>query len=238
MSAKQIVLVTATKKEMRHALPKADLSDLRSGEPFFLPLDSGLILLVTGIALVNAAFVLGKFLGQGAKIQGVINLGLAGSFDLQLLGLKQPVVILKEICPEFGLRCKNGLDPYALKYGQGKLGSRVVWDRLDLNPGFYAGQMGLALPADWPRETSLTVFGATGDPNLARALQCRYQALVENMEGFALAWACLQMGVPFLELRCISNLVGSRQKIDWDMQGALQGLAGILCSVLPGRALK
>jgi futalosine hydrolase len=44
------------------------------------------------------------------------------------------------------------------------------------------------------------------------------------MEGFSLALACLQAGIPFLELRTISNLVGSRKPEHWKLDDALQAL--------------
>jgi futalosine hydrolase len=48
------------------------------------------------------------------------------------------------------------------------------------------------------------------------------------MEGFALAWPCLKYGIPFAEVRCVSNVVGSRQKEDWDIRGALGELGTVM----------
>jgi futalosine hydrolase len=233
--AGQLLLVTASKKEMRHALPAEDLSLLRIGVPFFPSKLPGLILLATGLGPINSALALGRFLAKGLHIQGVINLGLAGSFDLERMGICQPALICTEICPEFGLRYKDHVDPRGLKWGQGKLGSRVVWERLELEPELQATNMGIQLPGDWPLASSLTVFGVTADRELAQELQQRHQAQLENMEGFALAWACLSSRVPFLQARVVSNLVGSREKQYWDMQSSLQALAEILKSLLPSR---
>ena len=88
--------------------------------------------------------------------------------------------------------------------------------------------MGLTLPPQWPQGPSLTVSAASGDPDFARQLHARYQPTTENMEGFALALGCLQASIPFLEVRTISNLVGSRDKAHWDLNGALAQLAAAL----------
>ncbi|MFO8031601.1 MAG: futalosine hydrolase [Desulfohalobiaceae bacterium] len=232
----QLALVTASKKEMRHALPAEDLSLLRIGAPFSSFSYPGLLLLATGLGPINSALTLGRLLGQGIRLQGVVNLGLAGSFDLDRMGIGQPALVSTEICPEFGLRFKDRVDPRGLKWGQGRLGSRIVWERLELEPESQAARMGVQLPGHWPLAHSLTVLGVTADRDLALEMQHRHQVQLENMEGFALAWACLNSGVPFLQARAVSNLVGSREKRHWDMQTALQVLAGMLRSLLLGRS--
>ena len=52
------------------------------------------------------------------------------------------------------------------------------------------------------------------------------------MEGFALALACALAGTPFLELRTVSNRVGARPPRDWDLAGALAGLARTAAQLL------
>lgn len=50
---------------------------------------------------------------------------------------------------------------------------------------------------------------------------------IENMEGAAFFYTCLQYGVPFLELRSISNRVGDPFSM-WDLSGAAKSLADSL----------
>ena len=57
---------------------------------------------------------------------------------------------------------------------------------------------------------------------------------IENMEGFALGFAAMGAGLPFLEIRTISNMVGSRQSGDWDLKGALGGLESAARTLFPG----
>jgi len=182
-----------------------------------------MLLLVTGIGPINAGIALSGLLGEFPKPLGVLNLGVAGSFNLEELPLGQPVLVHEEIWPEYGLVKKNGIDPKGLGLPLGKIHGRPVWDRLPLKPQAHARAMGLVLP-DIPQTISLTVAGATGTADRANALRRTYGAAIENMEGFALAWTCARLGIPFLEIRTISNLVGSREQVHWNLQGALRFL--------------
>ncbi len=193
------------------------------------------ILLACGIGPVNAAWSLGRLLGGERRVQGVLNLGIAGSFAPQSHPLGSRVVVAEEIWPEFGLRTEQGVDPAGLGYAHGKVYGRLVWDRLALSPEQHAAKMGLQLPEDWDRVLSLSVSGATGCASEAKRLYRSYGADVENMEGFALAWGCFQARVPFLQVRGISNRVGSRRKEDWDVKAAFQALQQAWLRLLPGR---
>jgi futalosine hydrolase len=62
-------------------------------------------------------------------------------------------------------------------------------------------------------------------------------AVVESMEGAALHFVCLQSGVPFLQLRAISNAVGVRDKTKWEMGLALGRLNSVLMACLSKPAL-
>lgn len=54
---------------------------------------------------------------------------------------------------------------------------------------------------------------------------------IENMEGIAFFYACQQMGVPFLELRTVSNLVGEPFQA-WDLPLATKNLSVALKQLL------
>ncbi len=51
-----------------------------------------------------------------------------------------------------------------------------------------------------------------------------YHAEVESMEGAALHYVCLQEGVPFMQLRSVSNYVGERDKMKWDIEQSVRNL--------------
>ena len=83
---------------------------------------------------------------------------------------------------------------------------------------------GLAAPRDSFQVVygpSVTVSLVSGDEAVARTRSQRYRALAENMEGSAVAQACLRFGIPVLECRGISNHAGDRRKDHWRMDLAI-----------------
>ena len=58
-------------------------------------------------------------------------------------------------------------------------------------------------------------------------------ARLESMEGAALHFACLQAGLPFLQIRSVSNRVGVRDKSQWQLGPAIQSLNHYLQHWLP-----
>ncbi|MFW5818332.1 MAG: futalosine hydrolase [Desulfovermiculus sp.] len=239
-----LALVTATRKEMQAVLGHRS-HRLSLGVNRWQQITWGprlFILVITGIGPVNAALSMGRLLGAGMNLAGVLNLGIAGSFQTQSLPLGTVVGVETEIWPEFGLYTEHGLDPQGLGLGQGRIPNGVVWDRLILNPKEAARGLGLELDPTWPTVTSISVAGVSGTPERADELHSRTRAEVENMEGFALAWACALNDVPFLQVRSISNRVGSRNPREWDMelafsrlQRAAEQLLGTDKDLLPGK---
>ncbi len=71
----------------------------------------------------------------------------------------------------------------------------------------------------------LTLSTVTGTAATAAALAQRYPtAVAEAMEGFGVAAAAKECGLPVLELRAISNLIGPRDKSAWRIKEALAAL--------------
>lgn len=186
------------------------------------------LLAITGVGPVNAALSIGRILGECKGISGVLNLGVAGSFDLEQAPLGSIVAADSEVWPEYGLRTADGVDPEGIKFPvweySGVDGRYSVWDRIELDSEKGFRMLNLSPPKDLLSGTSMTVSGVTGTEERARMLMERYKPLTENMEGFSLALACLQAGIPFLELRTVSNLVGSRKPEHWKLDDALQAL--------------
>ena len=67
----------------------------------------------------------------------------------------------------------------------------------------------------------LTVVGASADGNQARERARQFQAVAENMEGYALALAGHRFGCRTAEIRGISNGAGDRDKSRWDFEKAI-----------------
>lgn len=67
----------------------------------------------------------------------------------------------------------------------------------------------------------LTLSQVTGLAAEAAALQGRWHALAESMEGAAAAHVCALYGVPFLEVRGISNFITDRDRSAWEVGRAI-----------------
>jgi futalosine hydrolase len=73
--------------------------------------------------------------------------------------------------------------------------------------------------------TVLTVSTVTGTAETAAELVLRVPgATAEAMEGYGVGIAAFNGGIPFLEIRTISNLVGPRDRSAWRIEEALQAL--------------
>lgn len=83
---------------------------------------------------------------------------------------------------------------------------------------------------------ALTVSTVTGTAESAAKLTTRVPgAACEAMEGYGAALAAVGWGLPVLEIRAISNLVGPRDRTAWRIQEALDALesaSSILLEVL------
>lgn len=77
-----------------------------------------------------------------------------------------------------------------------------------------------------PNALLLTVCSATANPSEARWRSERFpNALAEDMEGYAVALACKTMGLPLSIVRGFSNVVGERDKANWEIRDALQSVS-------------
>ncbi|MFC7373439.1 futalosine hydrolase [Fictibacillus iocasae] len=71
----------------------------------------------------------------------------------------------------------------------------------------------------------LTLSTVTGTAETTAALTQREpEAIAEAMEGYGVASAALEFGVPVLELRAISNPIGPRDRSAWRIKDALAAL--------------
>ena len=70
----------------------------------------------------------------------------------------------------------------------------------------------------------VTVSTVTGTAGRAAELAAAHRPAAEGMEGAGVLAAAQAHGVPFLELRAVSNPVGPRDRAGWDLAGALSRL--------------
>ena len=217
-----LLCAVATPQEFRAVFPRWQGA---LAEHCLLPIQPGLSACITGVGPVNAGMALGRILALHHECTGVLNLGLAGSFDLARAPLGACILVTEEIWPEYGLLGDNGIDAPGLGFAQWEHGDLRVFDRLSLHTDLPA--LGLPQPTDAIPGISLTVAGVSADAKRADMLARRYQPLGENMEGFAVALACARQHIPCVELRTVSNKVGTRAQQDRAFPLALAKLGAL-----------
>lgn len=231
-----ILVVTATTKEMQAAFGFAGAPKVAQGETAEIEVGGKrLLLTVAGVGLVNTALTMGRLL-ERTDIKGVVNLGIAGAYDVEDFPLGTTCFVWQETWPEYGLLDESGaVDARAIGFAQGTAMGQEVWNRVRINPTNDAQTMGLTLPEKARRAAAISVSSVTGTPDRAGWLKMAHHGDIENMEGFGAAYATLGRELPFLELRTVSNLVGSRHPEDWDLKGALESLGESAKTLFMGR---
>lgn len=244
--AVRLLLVCATLMELNACLafvPGGDAAASDAAAPggsarpdgSALPLgDSTLDLLICGVGPVAAALALGRYLGREAAmrrpepLRGILNLGLAGAYDAGAAPVGSLVAATEEAYPEYGVwpHQEKGQPPLPLPlaFPQGEVAGQKVFTRLHLEPDKALGNMGLYWHSDPRRGPSVTVAGVSGTPRRAAHMAALGKGLTENMEGFSLALGAASAGIPFVELRAVSNLAGFRPPEGWDLPLALAAL--------------
>ncbi len=175
-------------------------------------------LLVTGVGLTHTAFVLGRVLLPGSTALA-INAGVAGAFNRQL-ELGQVVNVVSERFGDLGVEEADGSFTDIHQLGL-------------ISPDEAPFQFGVlhnpAAESDFlPTVHGLTVNKVHGYSPHIEAIHKKYNSDVETMEGAAFFLACLYSGIPFFEIRAISNYVETRNRDNWRLDLAIQNLNQVL----------
>lgn len=172
-----------------------------------------------GVGPVAAALSTAVLLTAGYDL--VLSAGIAGGFPAATTG--SVVVADAVVQADLGVELADGGFSSVDELGFGTA-------RFAPDPALAAL---LATRAGAATGTVLTVCTATGSRAGAdRLLAAHPSALAEGMEGAGAAAAAQRAGVPFAELRTISNRVGPRDRDAWQLGPALAALTAAFAAVL------
>ncbi len=228
-----ILICAATAGELASLAPGHFPAPDSIPEMRLIPAQSGrgeVIYLVTGVGPINAALAIGFCLGQIRDrnlVTGIIYAGLAGTFDLELAPLCSIWQIDREIWPEYGLNDGISVTARAFRHALWERSDNPVYEEIELSD-LTSLPLRLTKQPDWQRCASLTVAGVTASFQRREALWNRWHIPLENMEGFAAAYAALRGEIPFVEIRVVSNKTGPRRADEKDFDGALKKMGEIL----------
>ena len=172
--------------------------------------------LITGVGIGPSMYQLTKHLCQH-KPDLVIQAGVAGALDAGLIP-GDTVVVQTDTFGDTGVVEKG---QFCNLFDMGFVEPDLFpWTGGELqNP--YA--QWLALPG-LKKVCGVTVNEISTIDERIQQYKLRWGAQVESMEGAALHYACLMEGVPFVQLRSISNFIGERDKTKWKLKEAVQNL--------------
>jgi len=166
--------------------------------------------MLSGVGPVEATWSLTGYLSRRTRMpRAVINFGLAGAYVGSGLNLLDLCLAEGEILGDLGIVQEGHITPLSPAFAPLR--------EFACDPRLLARAADILAGAGMPlrRGRFVTLSGTSGFRLRADYLRDSYGVICENMEGAAVARVCKGFGVPFLELRCVSNMVLDRAEQEW-----------------------
>lgn len=215
LSHKRILIVTSVTAEQ-----EAVTRGLNGAEGFDV--------LIGGVGVAFAAASTARILAT-TKYDLVICAGIAGGF-VGKADVASAVVATEILAADLGAETPDGF----LSLDELGFGSARIPVDIPLAKRIAEALQVSGLPTH--TGSVLTVSTVTGSSETAVAIATRVTgATAEAMEGYGVATAAQQFGIPVLEIRTISNPVGPRDRSAWRIKEALESLekvSSVLVEVL------
>ena len=237
---KPIVIIAAVPQEIR-LLEQAleHLGTAHSGGIGYVTGAYGALRVVVcagGIGKVNAAAATAVMIDRYDP-QLVISTGCAGAYIGSGLAVGDLVVVSEEVLADEGVVVADGWKDLNYMNLPSVVRERETCFNL-LPLSGHASEKAMRLARDTgvhlTRGRSATVSTCSGTRRHGDDLAQRWGALIENMEGAAVAQVCLRSAVDCLEIRGISNLVEERDLKKWDIPRAMEAAQRFVLKYLGG----
>ena len=187
-------------------------------------IDFDVDILITGVGSVATTYALTRYL-QHKRPELIIQAGVAGSFDPSVPA-GTVYAVQKEIIADMGAAEKQG---FANAFELGLIHpNEAPFKRSWLtNPNTT-----LLKRSRLKKVNAITVNEITTSKKRIESYQEAYGPALESMEGAAFHYVCLQENIAFMQLRSISNIVGLRNKKQWNLPLAIEELNKVLIRLL------
>lgn len=181
----------------------------------------------TGVSKSNAAGALATTLHPNHPYGAVLSLGIAGALPGSGLKVRQSITATACMFADEGLVTVDGFQTLA------NMGFPVdsTLEAPEAIPTAPVLQHVFRSETD-AAGTIATVSTCSGTDAIASEVVRRTGALAETMEGAALALIARRRGIPYCEVRTISNHTGERAAQQWDIPGAVARLSDIVRAVI------
>jgi len=222
----RILVVTATEAEIAPLVASLDpVSGRASRLKSYTHEHHAVDILATGVGMVaTATWCSGVFARERYDL--VLNAGVCGSFR-PALPPGSVVHVTTDHVADFGAEDGEGfLSAQELRLLNA---DEFPWTRGRLVNSAPPGNEALGR---LPVGDAITVNLVHGnDATIARAVE-RYNPHVESMEGAAFMYACLVHGVPFAQVRAVSNIVERRNRSAWKLRDAMDALGTTVLAII------
>lgn len=174
----------------------------------------------TGIGKTNAAHGITLLL-EKFKLDLLLLIGCGGAYRKSGLIPGELAIATEEIFGDEGVMTPRGWRSMSyLKLPLLREGRNVFYNRLLLDRKIVSSAEKILKGFRYKTGAFITVSEVTGTDEKADEMEKRFGGICENMEGAAVAQLCILYGIPFLEIRGISNLVKRRNKREWKLSAA------------------
>lgn len=196
-----------------------------------------ILLCVGGMGKVNAAHA-ATLLAQ-FNPEALIIFGVGGAYPSSGAKIGDIALAKEEIAGDEGVMCLDGFkDAEYIGIPLIKTATSMIYTTYPAREDLLKRAL-QALVFDKETDTAEVLLGAfitlstcTGTLSRARALEGRYHGLCENMEGAAAAQVAELHGIPWLEVRGISNIVEDRNIDKWDIPRAANAAQKAVAHIL------
>ena len=197
-------------------------------------------ILTTGPGQVNAVQALTAAIENERPVL-VLQTGCAGAFKASGLRVGDIGIATEEIDAHLGIEARvAGSPPSPLPFpvarnDQGEIRNRYLVDgRLaaraeEILRRAFSGEDVRVLSGPF-----LTVSTITATDRTASTYHARFAPCMESMEGAGAAHVALHYRLPFLEIRSASNLVGNRDRENWNLTLAFERCGNALWTLFQG----
>ena len=176
----------------------------------------------TGVGLLASAYALTRAVYQ-QRPQFILQAGVAGSLDPNL-ALGSTVAVESDCIGDLGV-VENQIFQDLFRLGLSQQNDSPYREMKLPNPH--------ALPLSLPGVQAVSVNEITTQPERVAYYRDTLGAQIESMEGAALHYVGLMEGIPFLQVRSLSNAIGERDKQAWKLQEAITSLNKELERLIP-----
>ncbi len=198
------------------------------------------LLCISGMGKVNAAHTATLILAR-FNPEVLVVYGIGGAYPSAGAGIGDLAIAQEEIAGDEGVLTREGFkDAEYIGIPLLKTAASAIYSTYPASDPLVQRSLRLLLAhqkSGRPQAhigSFVTLSTCTGTASRARELEERYHGLCENMEGAAVAQVAGLHGVPWLEVRGISNIVEDRDLKKWDIPKAAEAVQQAVQQIVEG----